>query len=167
MLSANELLPRNVRALLPFEPPRCLTFMGCHLQTPLATAPSAGRQAVSLLDEDCNPGCGDCGRPLWLLLGVFLPKMVNGHSFCSTATRLLGRTALGAKKSHQPGDNHFIGSSILLRLLHKGDCQTFSPFANLRPPTPQFTCYETSCCNQSPFPNIYLLLWEGRRSSFR
>ena len=27
---------------------------------------------VSLLDEDCNPGCGDCGRPLWLLLGVFI-----------------------------------------------------------------------------------------------
>ena len=27
-----------------------------------------------------------------------LPKMVNGYVFCSTATGLLGRTALGAKK---------------------------------------------------------------------
>ena len=27
---------------------------------------------ASLLDEDCNPGWGDCGRPLWLLLGVLV-----------------------------------------------------------------------------------------------
>ena len=31
---------------------------------------------ASLLDEDCNPGWGDCGRPLRLLLLVLL-KMVN------------------------------------------------------------------------------------------
>ena len=30
-----------------------------------------------LLDEDCNPGWGDSGRPLWLLRFVLL-KMVNG-----------------------------------------------------------------------------------------
>ena len=30
------------------------------------------------LDEDCNPGWGDCGRPLRLLLVVLL-KMVNGY----------------------------------------------------------------------------------------
>ena len=30
------------------------------------------------LDEDCNPGWGDCGRPLRLLLLVLL-KMVNGR----------------------------------------------------------------------------------------
>ena len=29
---------------------------------------------ASLLDEDCNPGWGDCGRPLWLLLGVFCQR---------------------------------------------------------------------------------------------
>ena len=32
----------------------------------------------SCLDEDCNPGWGDCGRPLRLLLFVLL-KMVNGY----------------------------------------------------------------------------------------
>ena len=32
-----------------------------------------------LLDEDCNPGLGDCGRPLRLWLFVVL-KMVNGGS---------------------------------------------------------------------------------------
>ena len=31
-----------------------------------------------LLDEDCNPGWGDCGRPLQLWLFVLL-KMVNGR----------------------------------------------------------------------------------------
>ena len=35
---------------------------------------------VLLLDEDRNPGCWDCGRPLWLLPFVLL-KMVNGLQF--------------------------------------------------------------------------------------
>ena len=49
------------------------------------------------LDEDYIPGWGECGRPLRLLLGD-LPLMVKGY-LCSTATGLLGRTALGAKKN--------------------------------------------------------------------
>ena len=51
--------------------------------------------AVSRVDEDCNPGWGDCGRPLRLL--VFLAK--DGElavTLCSLATGLLGQTALGA-----------------------------------------------------------------------
>ena len=32
------------------------------------------------LDEDCNPGWGDCGRPL-RLCSVSLPLMVKGHGF--------------------------------------------------------------------------------------
>ena len=33
---------------------------------------------LPLPDEDCNPGWGDCGRPLWRLRFVLL-KMVNGR----------------------------------------------------------------------------------------
>ena len=29
---------------------------------------------LSLLDENCDPGWGDRGRPLWLLLGVFCQR---------------------------------------------------------------------------------------------
>ena len=32
---------------------------------------------------------------------ICLPKMVNGYFFGSTATGLLGRTALGAKKANE------------------------------------------------------------------
>ena len=48
------------------------------------------------LDEDCNPGWGDCGRPLRLCwLYYWRWWMIT---FCSLATGLSGRTALGAKK---------------------------------------------------------------------
>ena len=57
------------------------------------------RPASSIMGVLTITGWGECGRPLRLLLGVFA---LNGEwsSLCSTATGLLGRTALGAKKKH-------------------------------------------------------------------
>ena len=54
------------------------------------------------LDEDCNPGWGDCGRPIgpsFLRGFLFVNEECEmANVFCSLATGLLGQTAHGAKK---------------------------------------------------------------------
>ena len=84
-----------------------------------------------------------------------LPRNVRAFCFLVELSRSLTFVTSEHHKRlcHQPRDHYyFIDSSILLRLLYKGNRQAFSPFAYLGPPTPQFTCQETSRCNQSPFP---------------